>query len=175
MVFAAALAAPLTPLIPSHKVWASSGTIRKNSKTQKQKQRQKLEQSAIGNVTEVVKKDAEFIKRGIGKGMQWANKAFGIPKLTKSLDNFIWLRHVEDPRASVTVSDAPTCPQPHYPGAPFSFLFCWFTWNLILTGIITCCTLLCNAEYVIDVLPVFLCSNKVLYFPLFFSFYFFFF
>ncbi|XP_070031194.1 uncharacterized protein [Nicotiana tomentosiformis] len=115
MVFAAALAAPLTPLIPSHKVWASSGTIRKNSKTQKQKQRQKLEQSAIGNVTEVVKKDAEFIKRGIGKGLQWANKAFGIPKLTKSLDNFIWLRHVEDPRASVTVSDAPTCPQPHYP------------------------------------------------------------
>ncbi|KAK4356035.1 hypothetical protein RND71_025006 [Anisodus tanguticus] len=101
MPFAAALAAP-------HKVWASSGTIRKNSNTQ----RKKLERNAIGKVTEVVKKDAEFIKEGIGKGLQWANKTFRIPKLTKSLDDLIWLRHVEDPRAS---SNAPSWPHPHYP------------------------------------------------------------
>ncbi|KAJ8544177.1 hypothetical protein K7X08_035707 [Anisodus acutangulus] len=101
MPFAAALAAP-------HKVWASSGTIRKNSNTQ----RKKLERNAIGKVTEVVKKDAEFIKEGIGKGLHWANKTFRIPKLTKSLDDLIWLRHVEDPRAS---SNAPSWPHPHYP------------------------------------------------------------
>lgn len=112
MPFAAALAAPLAPEISSHKkVWASSGTIRKNSNAQ----RQKLEKNTLRNVTEVVKKDAEFIKKGIGKGLQWANKTFRIPKLTKSLDDFIWLRHVEEPRVSSEVFDAPSWPQPHYP------------------------------------------------------------
>ncbi|KAL3339433.1 hypothetical protein AABB24_028177 [Solanum stoloniferum] len=112
MPFAAALAAPLAPQISSHKkVWASSGTIRKNSNAQ----RQKLEKNTLRNVTEVVKKDAEFIKKGIGKGLQWANKTFRIPKLTKSLDDFIWLRHVEEPRVSSEVFDAPSWPQPHYP------------------------------------------------------------
>ncbi|XP_047257021.1 uncharacterized protein slr1919 isoform X3 [Capsicum annuum] len=110
MPFAAALTAPLTPLISSHKVWASSGTIRKNSNNQ----RQKLEKNALRNVIEVVKKDADFIKKGIGKGLQWANKTFRIPKLTKFLDDIIWLRHVEDPRASSVASDAPSWPQPHY-------------------------------------------------------------
>lgn len=124
MPFAAALAAPLTPLISSHKkVWASSGTIRKNSNAQ----RQKLEKNALWNVTEVVKKDAEFIKKGIGKGLQWADKTFRIPKLTKSLDDFIWLRHVEDRRASSEVSDAPSWRQPHYPGSSFFLSFCWIT------------------------------------------------
>lgn len=112
MPFAAALAAaPLAPVISSHKVWASSGPIRKNSNTQ----RQKLETNAVGNVIEVVKKDSEFIKKGIGTGLQWANKTFRIPKLTKSLDDFIWLRHVEDLRASSAVSDAPSWPQHRYP------------------------------------------------------------
>ncbi|XP_060185817.1 uncharacterized protein LOC132615263 isoform X3 [Lycium barbarum] len=139
MPFAATLAAP--SVICSPTVWASSGTtIRKNSNTQKQRQK-----NGIGKVTEVVKNDAEFIKNGIvkvikmdaelikngigkviikdaelikkriGKGLQWANKTFYIPKLTKPVDDFIWLRHVEDPQASVTVSDGPSWPQPHYP------------------------------------------------------------
>ncbi|MCD7450643.1 hypothetical protein HAX54_007829, partial [Datura stramonium] len=114
MLPAAALAAPLAPTISSRKVWASSGAINKNCNTQRQKQRQKLEKNSIGNVAEVLKKDVEFIKKGIGTGLQWSNKTFRIPKLTKSFDDFIWLRHVEDPRASSTVSDAPSWPQPHY-------------------------------------------------------------
>lgn len=119
MPFAAALAAPLAPQISSHKkVWASSGTIRKNSNAQMQK----LEKNALRNVTEVVRKDAEFIKKGIGKGLQWANKTFRMPKLTKSLDDFIWLRHVEEPGVSSEVSDAPSWPQPRYPGSSFFFL-----------------------------------------------------
>lgn len=76
---------------------------------------QKLEKNALRNVTEVVRKDAEFIKKGIGKGLQWANKTFRMPKLTKSLDDFIWLRHVEEPGVSSEVSDAPSWPQPRYP------------------------------------------------------------
>lgn len=126
MPFAAALAAPLAPLISSRKVWASSSTIRKNSNAQSQK----LEMNALGNVREVFKKDTDFIKKGIGKGLQWANKTFGVPKFTKSFDDFIWLRQVEDPRASSEVSDAPSWPRPLYPGSSFFFfvglLGIWF-------------------------------------------------
>ncbi|KAI9072387.1 hypothetical protein K1719_045627 [Acacia pycnantha] len=43
--------------------------------------------------------DVEFIKKGINKGVEWANEAFRIPMVTKKIDDLIWLRNLEDPRA----------------------------------------------------------------------------
>lgn len=70
---------------------------------------------AIGNVMEVVKKDMNFIKEGFGKGVEWANKAFRIPQVAKKVDDVVWLRNLENPEA-VFPSQAPSWPQPHYPG-----------------------------------------------------------
>ncbi|KAI9072762.1 hypothetical protein K1719_045254 [Acacia pycnantha] len=43
--------------------------------------------------------DVEFIKKGINKGVEWANEAFRIPMVTKKIDDLIWLRNLEDPQA----------------------------------------------------------------------------
>lgn len=63
---------------------------------------------------QVVRKDVQFLKNRIGKGVEWANGALRIPQLSKTLDDLIWLRNLEDsnfpsfPRLS--------WPQPFYPG-----------------------------------------------------------
>lgn len=69
---------------------------------------------AIGNVMEVVKKDMKYIKEGFGKGVEWANKTLRIPQVAKKVDDFIWLRNLENPE-TVFPSQAPSWPQPHYP------------------------------------------------------------
>ncbi|KAL9165420.1 hypothetical protein ABFS82_06G169700 [Erythranthe guttata] len=68
----------------------------------------------LGNVVEVVQKDVAFLKAGLGKGLQWANKAFRIPEVSKSVEDFIWLRNVEDPQAAA-FAPPPSWPQPYYP------------------------------------------------------------
>ncbi|XP_073037404.1 uncharacterized protein [Primulina eburnea] len=68
---------------------------------------------ALGNVVEVVRTDASFICKGLSKGLQWANKSFRIPEISKSVEDLIWLRNVEDPRASSL--RFPSWPQPYYP------------------------------------------------------------
>ncbi|KAG5557408.1 hypothetical protein RHGRI_007601 [Rhododendron griersonianum] len=62
---------------------------------------------------QVVRKDVQFLENRIGKGVEWANGALRIPQLSKTLDDLIWLRNLEDsnfpsfPRLS--------WPQPFYP------------------------------------------------------------
>lgn len=67
----------------------------------------------VENLVEVVQKDVLFLRTGINKGLQWANKAFRIPQFTKSVEDLVWLRNVEDPQASFL--QFPSWPQPYYP------------------------------------------------------------
>ncbi|KAL3838332.1 hypothetical protein ACJIZ3_022923 [Penstemon smallii] len=68
---------------------------------------------AVGNIVDVVQKDVAFMKLGLSKGLQWANKAFHVPQVSKSVEDFIWLRNIEDPKASFL--RFPSFPQPYYP------------------------------------------------------------
>ncbi|CAI9091070.1 OLC1v1025990C1 [Oldenlandia corymbosa var. corymbosa] len=69
---------------------------------------------AFGNILEVVKKDFDFVKKGFNKGVEWANKNLPIPKVTKTIDDVVWLRYLEN---TVDVSPPKTAPwpQPYYP------------------------------------------------------------
>ncbi|KAK4436016.1 hypothetical protein Salat_0765300 [Sesamum alatum] len=112
-----ATVSPLVPVICSAKT--TPGT-RKNhfnggSRSVGPKKNQKLSKSGggLGNIVEVVQKDVEFLKTGFNKGLQWANKAFRIPEVSKKVEELVWLRNVEDPQAKF--SGFPSWPQPSYP------------------------------------------------------------
>ncbi|XP_043814424.1 uncharacterized protein sll0005 isoform X6 [Manihot esculenta] len=61
-----------------------------------------------------VRKDFEFMKKGIGKGVGWANETFRLPQVFKALDDVLWLRNLEDPQAPPL--EPQSWPQPSYPG-----------------------------------------------------------
>ncbi|KAG6760349.1 hypothetical protein POTOM_036862 [Populus tomentosa] len=79
---------------------------------------------AVGNFShfgDTVRKDFEFIKKRINKGMDWANEAFRIPQVSKTLDDILWLRNLEDHNSPPI--EPQSWPQPSYPGQfAFSFL-----------------------------------------------------
>lgn len=88
-----------------------------SSKRTSQRERKQGKQRALGDFSHLawsVRKDMEFVKNGIGKGLEWANKAFRIPQVSKAIDEFVWLRNMEDPNASPQPS--PSWPHPSYPG-----------------------------------------------------------
>ncbi|XP_038893449.1 uncharacterized protein sll0005 [Benincasa hispida] len=66
-----------------------------------------------GHFADVVRKDVEFIKVGLNRGIRWANDAFRIPQVSKSIDDVLWLRNIEDPQAVNLPTPSP--PQPSYP------------------------------------------------------------
>lgn len=66
-----------------------------------------------GHFGDVVRKDVEFIKVGLNRGIRWANDAFRIPQVSKSVDDLLWLRNIEDPQA--VNLPTPSRPQPSYP------------------------------------------------------------
>lgn len=68
----------------------------------------------FGHLGEMVRKDVEFLKKGLKKGMEWANVAFRIAQVKNTVDDALWLRNLEDSSAS-TVEPQPW-PEPHYPG-----------------------------------------------------------
>ncbi|OIW12615.1 hypothetical protein TanjilG_04779 [Lupinus angustifolius] len=77
----------------------------------------KKKQRHFGNFSHfanTVTKDVEFIKRGIGNGVAWANETFRIPQIAEKVDQLVWLRYLEDPIASP--SPPLSLPQPWYPG-----------------------------------------------------------
>ncbi|KAL3650029.1 hypothetical protein CASFOL_006432 [Castilleja foliolosa] len=78
-----------------------------------EKQKPIKDGGGLGYVAEVVQKDVAFLKAGLSKGLQWANKAFRIPEVSKSVEDVIWLRNVEDSRAESI--QFPSWPQPYYP------------------------------------------------------------
>lgn len=107
-------------------VRAATASSSRNKKKQKKPR-------ALGNfdhMAHVVSKDMEFLKRGIDKGVAWANDAFRIPQIAKKVDDLVWLRNLEDPLAA-SVS-APSWPQPRYPGR--NLLEKWFfgMWGVCL-------------------------------------------
>ncbi|KAI3470454.1 hypothetical protein Pfo_027117 [Paulownia fortunei] len=87
----------------------------RSSKNASPNKKQKLTKNGggLGNFMEVVQKDVAFLKAGFGKGLKWANKAFRIPEVSKSVEDLIWLRNIEDPQASFF--RFPSWPQPYYP------------------------------------------------------------
>lgn len=85
-------------------------------------QNKKRDAGNFSHFTQVFRKDVEFIKKGIGKGVEWGNEAFGIPKVKKKIDDLIWLRNLEDPQAPPF--SAPSWPQHWYPGKQQSFSAC---------------------------------------------------
>lgn len=66
------------------------------------------------NFGQVVSKDVEFIKSKVSRGLEWANEAFRVPKISKTIDDFIWMRPLEDPHAPPF--QFPSWPVPCYPG-----------------------------------------------------------
>ncbi|KAF8021902.1 hypothetical protein BT93_G2134 [Corymbia citriodora subsp. variegata] len=67
----------------------------------------------FSHFADAVKKDASFLRKRIGKGIEWANEALRIPLVAKALDDVLWLRVLENPDAP-PVKDCPW-PRPCYP------------------------------------------------------------
>lgn len=67
----------------------------------------------LGHLAEVVRKDMEFLKKGVKRGMEWANEALHIPRVSKTLDELLWLRNLEEPNAPPL--EPRPWPQPYYP------------------------------------------------------------
>ncbi|XP_050209430.1 uncharacterized protein LOC126660133 [Mercurialis annua] len=79
----------------------------------------KKEVRVIGNLSyfgETVRKDFDFIKKGMSKGVDWANDAFKLPQVFKTLDDFIWLKNLEDPNHSNAPLQPQSWPETSYPG-----------------------------------------------------------
>ncbi|KAK4578846.1 hypothetical protein RGQ29_028791 [Quercus rubra] len=67
----------------------------------------------LGHLGEVVRKDMDFLKKGIRRGMEWANEALQVRRVSKTLDDLLWLRHLEEPQAPPL--EPRPWPQPCYP------------------------------------------------------------
>lgn len=86
----------------------STSSIKSNNKDDKKRG------GVLGNFGEVLGKDIKFIKTRVSRGIEWANGAFRIPEISKTLEDVVWLRNLEDP--SVKSFEFPTWPNPQYPG-----------------------------------------------------------
>ncbi|XP_062155749.1 uncharacterized protein LOC133863711 [Alnus glutinosa] len=67
----------------------------------------------MGHLAEVVRKDVEFLKKGVSRGVEWANEALHIPRVSKTIDDLLWLRNLEEPNAPPL--EPRSWPQPCYP------------------------------------------------------------
>lgn len=118
---------PLKWLAPMATVAAASSAVLltpscalrwpRTAKTTTSKSKRERKGRALGDfrhLAQVVSKDVEFLKRGIGRGLEWVNKTLRIPEVVKTIDDVVWLRNLEDPNAPPLPD---TCwPQPSYPG-----------------------------------------------------------
>ncbi|XVE68933.1 hypothetical protein DITRI_Ditri09bG0109700 [Diplodiscus trichospermus] len=121
-----ALTTSLTEAIPVTALRDSRGVVkttyyrrkqRQQGKLHQQKQQQQQVQVVFGNFShfgDVVRRDMEFLKKGVKKGAEWANETFRIPRVKKALDDVVWLRNFEDPQFSPPAQSQPW-PQPYYP------------------------------------------------------------
>jgi aarF domain-containing kinase len=130
----------------------------------------------VGNFShfgDTVGKDFEFIKKGINKGMDWANEAFRIPQVSKTLDDILWLRNLEDHNSPPI--EPQSWPQPSYPGQfAFSFilfisccsLFIWLYFDVrcmcyVLTGLTGVDLLLADLKALESYASYFYCLSKI--------------
>lgn len=68
----------------------------------------------LGYFGKVVRKDVEYLKGSLSKGIEWANVALRIPQVSRTISDVVWFRNLEDSGAAGL--KAPTFPQPQYPG-----------------------------------------------------------
>ncbi|TYI07759.1 hypothetical protein ES332_A10G247700v1 [Gossypium tomentosum] len=90
---------------------------RKQRVKQQQQQPQRRVQAFFGNFShfgDVVRRDMNFLKKGVQRGVEWANETFRIPQVKKAVDDVVWLRNLEDPNFSPP-AQPPVWPQPYYP------------------------------------------------------------
>lgn len=125
MVVAAALTTSSLSLPVS--VMCSAPTLKTTATTKKEWKRG-WAVGDFGHLASVVRKDVEFLKKGFSKGIEWANEALRIPQVSKTLDDVVWLRGLEDPRAPP--EPPPSWPQPYYPGQ--ALLLLSFSMDLLL-------------------------------------------
>jgi len=102
-----------TVLAPPPSLTVRASSCRRHSK---KKQQQKRALGDFSLFAQVVRKDVEFLKRGIDNGVAWAKETFRIPEVAKKIDDVVWLRNLEDPTSPPLPS--PSWPQPCYPGFP---------------------------------------------------------
>ncbi|KAL1150239.1 hypothetical protein V6Z11_A10G243800 [Gossypium hirsutum] len=90
---------------------------RKQRVKQQQQQPQRRVQAFFGNFShfgDVVRRDMNFLKKGVQRGVEWANETFRIHQVKKAVDDVVWLRNLEDPNFSPP-AQPPVWPQPYYP------------------------------------------------------------
>lgn len=85
-----------------------------NGSNYTQRSQIRVVKSNFGHFRQVVSKDVEFIKSKVSRGLEWANEAFQVPKISKTIDDFVWMRPLED--ASAPPFQFPSWPVPCYPG-----------------------------------------------------------
>ncbi|KAF9596913.1 hypothetical protein IFM89_014477 [Coptis chinensis] len=92
-------------------------TYRHTTNNKKRIRKPRTTSVVVCNFGDVVRKDMEFLK----KGVNWASQTLHIPKLSKTVNDFIWLRHLEDSTASF--QPRISWPHPFYPGLTGMDLF----------------------------------------------------
>lgn len=110
----AATSMPMSVLCSSRAGWKTRKDSNSSNTSSKNQQRQIRVLGNFRHFGEVVGKDVEFLRTRISRGIEWANEALSVPQLSKTLDDFIWLRNLEDP--STPSFEFPSWPNPRYPG-----------------------------------------------------------
>lgn len=108
--------AAVTASVPVHALCARRVSSERISNWKKPRTRQQKVRSLgdFSHFGDAVRKDVEFMKKGIKKGMAWANEAFRLPQVTKAVDEVVWLRNLEDRNFSPSEEPRPW-PEPFYP------------------------------------------------------------
>ncbi|KAA3481672.1 putative aarF domain-containing protein kinase chloroplastic isoform X1 [Gossypium australe] len=107
----------VTPLRESRVLKTTTYRRKQRVKQQQQQQPQRRVQAFFGNFShfgDVVRRDMDFLKKGVQRGVEWANETFRIPQAKKAVDDVVWLRNLEDPNFSPPAKP-PLWPQPYYP------------------------------------------------------------
>ncbi|KAK6228173.1 hypothetical protein SCA6_000513 [Theobroma cacao] len=118
-----ALTTSLTAAVPLTAFRDNRGVVKTTTYRMKQRQRGKQQeqqrqvQAVFGNFShfgDAVRRDVEFLKKGVKRGAEWASETFRVPQVKKALDDVVWLRNLEDPHFSPP-AQPPPWPQPYYP------------------------------------------------------------
>ncbi|XP_043705984.1 uncharacterized protein sll0005 [Telopea speciosissima] len=86
--------------------------------------KRKKQRPIVGNFShlgQVIRTDMEFLKKGINKGISWASESPRLQQISKTFNDLLWIRSLEDPKASP--APRPSWPQPSYPGLSGMDLF----------------------------------------------------
>ncbi|XP_059628301.1 uncharacterized protein LOC132271059 isoform X1 [Cornus florida] len=105
----AVTSSPPTPMSVLCITRLSSTTMMKSNP----KQNQGRGVGNFGHFVQVVRNDVKYLKNRMSEGINWANETLRLPQLSRTVDDILWLRNLEDPLASSLPTSS--WPQPHYP------------------------------------------------------------